>query len=85
MFGQVGAVSPPGDARDTLDLVRKAVLAAQLGGLQQNYLSGSDVTAGCEHVSIGNALDDVPLRCRCGAVYSFMGQAQGCCMVARVE
>ena len=85
MFRQVDTVNSLSDMGSTLDLVRKAVLAAKVDGLQQDCLGGGDVTTGGEHVGVGDALDNVPLRCGRGVVPSFTGQVQGCCVIARVE
>ena len=71
--GQVKMVNSLGDAGGSLDLVGKAVPAAEIDGLQQNGPSGGMVTRSREDVGVSDALDDLPLGRGRGAAHSVIG------------
>ena len=75
--GQVKTVNSLGNAGGSLDLVGKAVPAAEIHGLQQNGPSGGMITRSREDIGVSDALDDLPLGCRRGAAHSATGQTEG--------
>ena len=85
MAGQVSTVNSLGNAGGSLDLVGKAVPAAEIHGLQQNGPSGGMITRSREYVGVSDALDDLPLGCRRGAAHSVTGQTEGPRVISYVE
>jgi hypothetical protein len=78
-------VNSLGDASGALDLVGKAVPAAEIYGLQQNGLSGGMVTRSREYIGVSDALDDLPLGRWRRAAHSVKGQTESPSVLSYVE
>jgi hypothetical protein len=83
--GQIKTVNSIGDPGDSLDLVGKAVPAAEIQGLQQDGLGGGMVTCGREYIGVRNALDNLPLGSGRSADRRVNGHTEGPCVVSCVE
>lgn len=82
---QIRTMNSLGDAGGTLDLVGKAVPAAEIHSLQQNGLSSGIVTRSRECIGVSDALDDLPLRRGRGAGGSVIGQTERPRVISYIE